>query len=106
MSLASVRRRKPPSPTTLLRSMGPTFAATVRIWWFMRALYVRRDGWSVREAADELEVHPKTIHRYVRLLALVHTDGEGEPIVCIERRGRAAHVILKKRLLPFELDAR
>lgn len=84
-----------------LPSVEPMFAATVRIWWFLRHTYARRDGWPVRDAASELEVHPKTIHRYVRFLSKVHTDGDGEPIVVIEHRSRVPHIILKKRVHPF-----
>lgn len=83
-------------------AVDPTFAATARIWWFLRELYTRHDGWPVREAASELEVHPKTIQRYVRFLGMVHTDGDGEPIVAVEHRDRVPHVVLRKRILPFQ----
>lgn len=106
MKLKSKVRRKTSAkngrnPVSELPPVEPMFAATVRIWWFLRHTYARRDGWPVRDAASELEVHPKTIHRYVRFLSKVHTDGDGEAVVVIEHRGRIPHVVLKKRVLPF-----
>lgn len=101
---SSDRRLKRLRPQAFLRSVDPTFAATARIWLFLRELYVRRAAWAVRDAAAELEVHPKTILRYVRFLAIVHTDGDGEPIVTLERRGRSPFVVLVQRILPFEAD--
>lgn len=90
----------------ILRRLDPTFASTARIWLFLRGLYLRRAPWRVQDAAAELEVHPKTILRYVRFLAVVHTDGEGEPVVVLERRGKTPYVLTRVRLLPFEAEVR
>lgn len=98
--------RKATDTAGILRRLDPTFAATARIWLLLRGMYVRQSAWKVQDAAAELEVHPKTVLRYVRFLSLVHTDGEGEPVVCLERRGKTPYVVMRIRQLPFEAEVR
>lgn len=75
----------------------PVFGVAMRILQFRREALGRRTPWPLRDAAAELEMSMKSIKRYVTFLALIDTDGEGNPLIQIVRKSGRPYIESRAR---------
>jgi predicted DNA-binding transcriptional regulator YafY len=70
------------------------FASALRIFDLVLYLHRRRTSCTVKQAAEHLEVHAKTVLRYVAALQSRLVDDDGRPLISVEHRGRTPHVVV------------
>ncbi len=80
----------------------PTFGTALRMIDLLLALDQRRYSWPVDEAAEELEVDPRTIKRYVEALGTRLVTEDGRPAVEIKHRGRQPCIVVNRPVLTLE----
>lgn len=80
-------------------SSDATFETALRMIDLALLLDQRRTDWAVKDAAAHLEVHPKTIRRYVDALATRLIDDAGKPLLGIRYQGKSPYITLRGPLL-------
>ena len=88
-------KRKPTFSRKSPTANQPAFGTALRILIFRREALARTRPWPLREAAEYLEVHPKTVKRYVHLLALIDHDEAGRPFLALEKRNGLSCIIVR-----------
>lgn len=76
-----------------------TFDTALRMIDLALHLDQRRSEWAVKDAAETLEVHPKTIRRYVDALGTRLVDDRGTPRLGITYRGKSPYIAVHGPLL-------
>ena len=85
-----------------MTSREPNFATALRMLDLLLALDQRHYGWPVAEAAEALEVDPRTIKRYVRALGTRLVMEDGRPAVRIVHHDRQPCIVVSRPILQFE----
>ena len=80
----------------------PTFSAALRMIDLILELDQRRYDWPVRDAAEALEVDPKTIKRYVDALGKRLLTTDGQPAVVIRSIDRRPHICVQGPMLTLD----
>ncbi len=80
----------------------PTFGSALRMIDLILELDRRRHGWPVRDAAELLEVDPKTVKRYIEALADRLSTPDGRPAVEITYIDRRPHIRVNGPILTLD----
>ena len=90
-----------------MKTYAPTYTTTIQVIQMLRLLDSRYlAAMPVSELAERLEVHPRTVKRYVDALAGSITNEDGSPVVRREsRQGQPWAVMPRQSAQPGEFAA-
>ncbi len=75
---------------------NPLYETTLRILVFRKLALERRTPWPLREAAAQMELHPRTLKRYITMLSLIDHDHEGHPLIQLEHTARGVCIVIRQ----------
>ncbi|CAM2067176.1 WYL domain-containing transcriptional regulator [Sulfidibacter corallicola] len=83
----------------------PNYGSGVRIAQVIHWLHLHPIGLSVRELADRLGIHERTMSRYINTLKESFIDEDGEPLVEVVRSGRENRLRFRRRNIEMKGSA-
>ena len=75
----------------------PTYGTAIQVVMMLRMLDDAAGGaLPIRELAERLEVHPRTVKRYIDAIGAVVPGSEGQPLIERRRCGRTPYAVLNR----------